>query len=326
MLHLITSIDDVTPAWLTNVLHRHACSPHTVQHIHVTRIHDEQLHSISYQFTVLWSPDAPDTLPTRFFLKLPRHPDTDANTHPPGAHEVAMYQFLAAHQHALPVIRCYDAVYDTRQRRYHLLLADLSHSHHQPTWHLAIDEVYVRQTITCLAQVHAYWWERPDECHPFAVLPTANRVAQDIEQIQAALPRFFAAVGAQFTPEDRQIYAQLVTVAPRLWARRLAPSHPTLVHGDAHYWNFLYPQNDTIQTTYILDWQQQHIDWGVSDLAYLLVLRYPHRTRANEYQLVQHYHATLTQHGVTEYAWSACWHDYRRAAVVRRVSTLRYAS
>ena len=313
MSHLITSIDEVTPAWLTAVLQRHGCYTHTVQRIHITHTHDEQLHSISYHFQAQWPPDAPATLPTRFFLKLPRRQD-DEGSISPGAREVEMYQFLATHQ-SLPSIPCYDACYDVQQRRYHLLLADVSHSHDQPTWHLAIGEKYVQRTVDCLAQLHAYWWDRTALCQSIATLPTPAQVASDIQRVQAVLPHFLAAVGAQLVPEERQFYEQLVTAAPSLWARRLNPQHSTLVHGDAHFWNFLYPHTDCALPTYILDWQQQHIDWGVSDLAYMLVLRYPHRTPANEYMLVRRYHAALLQHDVTNYGWDQCWTDYRRAVV-----------
>jgi hypothetical protein len=323
MAHVCTSIEDVTPAWLTAVLQRHGQHVHSVQHIHVTHTHDEQLHSISYRFEAQWSPSAPATLPTRFFLKLPRHRDTEGIASA-GAREVAMYRFLATHQPALPTLPCYDAMYDAQQQRYHLLLADLTHSHDQPRWHLAIDEGYVQRTVDCLAQLHAYWWGRTARCWAIATRPTSQQVAADVQHIRDTLPHFSGAVGAQLTAEEHQLYARLVSAAAQLWARRLDPHHPTLVHGDAHFWNFLYPHSDTTLPTYILDWQQQHIDWGVSDLAYMLVLRYPHRTQANEYTFVQRYHAALVEHGVTNYLWDTCWHDYRRAVVEQMLIPIQW--
>ena len=314
MPHLITTIDDVTTAWLTVVLQRHGVHEHTVQGIEITYIHDEQLHSISYRFEVRWSSDAPATLPKYFFLKLPRQPDTDG-VDSAGTHEVALYQFLAPFQDALPVIPCYDAVYDSSQRRYHLLLADLSYSHDQPSWHLTIEEAYVQRTVDCLAHLHAYWWERPTSCVAIATPPTAEQIATELDLVQTALPDFLATCAAFLTAEDLQLCTRLVAAAPYLWRRRLTPSPATLVHGDTHFWNFLYPRTEDGNRTYILDWQQQHIDWGVSDVAYLLVLRHPHRTRANEFNLVQRYYQALVQHGVGNYTWPQCWADYRRAAV-----------
>src|SRR5690349_21588317 len=135
MSRLIMTVEDISPAWLTAVLQHYGSHAHTVQQVHVAHVHDEQLHSISYHLEAHWSPEAPTTLPTRFFLKLPRQPDIDGFASA-GACEIATYQFFAAHQAIVPTIPCYDAVYDAHERRYHLLLADLSHSHDQPRWHL----------------------------------------------------------------------------------------------------------------------------------------------------------------------------------------------
>ncbi|MBC8077226.1 MAG: phosphotransferase [Chloroflexales bacterium] len=308
--------------WLNEILQRQGYDTNTVERIRITHVHDEQLHSISYRFEAQWQRDTPRTVPTCFFLKLPRRPDAEGVSSA-GAHEVAVYQFLASHAAALPIVPCYDAVYDAEQRRYHLLLADLSHSHDQPTWHLTIGDSYVQRTVDCLAQLHAYWWDRSELCRPVATLPTAEQIAADVEQVQTALPRFVAAAGELLTPNDIQLYERIVHAAPGLWERRLAPQHPTLAHGDAHFWNFLYPHADSTEPTYVLDWPQAHIDWGVSDLAYTLVLRYPHRTRANEHTLVQRYHVALTQHGVT-YSWDECWRDYCRAAVEQMLVPIQW--
>lgn len=323
MLRLILTIDDVSPAWLTDVLQHYGSHDHVVQRVHVTRIHDEQLHSISYYLEAHWSPQAPTTLPSRFFLKLPRQPDTDGFASA-GTHEIATYQFFAAHQTLLPTIPCYDAVYNTDYRRYHLLLADLSHTHDQPRWHLTIDASYVQRTVDCLAHIHAYWWNQPARCRAIATLRSPEYVASEVQRVRDALPHFLAHVATPLTPQERQLYARLATAAPQLWARYFDPSHPTLVHGDAHFWNFLYPRTERTQPTYILDWQQQHVDWGVSDLAYLLVLRYPHRTAANEYAFVQRYHQALLRHGVVNYAWESCWRDYRRAVVEQLLVPLQW--
>jgi hypothetical protein len=323
MSRLILTIDDVSPAWLTTVLQHDGSHDHTVLQVQITRIHDEQLHSISYALEANWSPHAPTTLPTRFFLKLPRQPDPDGLVST-GAREIATYQFFAAHQTRLPTIPYYDAVYDAHHRRYHLLLADLSHSHDQPRWHLSIDESYVQRTVDCLAQVHAYWWDQPAGCRAIATLRSPDDVAREVQRVREALPYFLAQVAAPLTQQEQQVYARLVAAAPRLWARWCDPSHPTLVHGDAHFWNFLYSHTEQTQPTYILDWQQQHVDWGVSDLAYLLVLRYPHRTFANEYAFVQRYHQALLRHGVANYAWERCWQDYRRAVVEQLLVPLQW--
>lgn len=133
----ITSVEQVTPAWLTQVLR--AGGRLTTDRVHaviVAGIHDEQDASIGYFLTADYGSDARDDLPTRLFLKLPRHAIDPAVAE----REVGMYRLFADRQHALPVVRCYRAAYDPTTRRYHVLLEDLSATHDQPAWHLDISE------------------------------------------------------------------------------------------------------------------------------------------------------------------------------------------
>lgn len=314
MPQLITSIDDATPLWLTEVFRRGGYLPlGEILNVAVAGIHDEQLHSLGYFLHVTWSANAPQGLPKRLFLKLPRHADF-ADSPSPGAHEEQMYRRLAPYQAEIPIIPCYDAVYDGEQQRYHLLLADLSETHNQPSWHLQITDRYIEQTIDCLARLHAFWWNRPD-LRELAQPPTAAQIENDIQQIQANFARFDDTLSERLDQADRVIFERVAGALPLLLLRRLEPQRPTLVHGDAHFWNFLYPIQGNNLPTYILDWQQHHIDWGVSDIAYTVVLRYPHRTSSNEQQLVKRYHQALLQHGVSDYSWEICWLDYRRAAL-----------
>ncbi len=316
MSNLITTVEQATPAWLTSVLNRAGYLPWgEARSLAVTRIHDEQLLSVSYFLSATYDSAAPPDAPTRLFLKLPRQPDDASNvSSSSGAREVRMYQLLAADQRKLPVVPCYDAVYDRDRRRYHLLLADLSESHDQPAWHLSIADHYVTRTIDCLARFHAYWWGRPRLDKDMGELPGPAQVTAEIERLQQSFAGFADVLGDRLSRDDRHVYEQVLAALPRLWADRAVPRGKTMEHGDAHFWNFLYPRTSEAEHTYIVDWQAYHLAPGAKDIAYLLVLRYPHRTPANERLLVERYHAELLRHGVEKYRWDACWYDYRRLA------------
>ena len=325
MAAVITAIEAVTPAWLAAVLRRNGFLPSgDVQSVGVRRIHDAQVGSINYFLAVGYTADAPAAAPERLFLKLPR------SAHPPdeqGAYwatrEVAMYQALAPHQHDLPVVPCYDVAYDPGLRRSHLLLADLSGSHDQPAWYLDIAPHYIERTIECLARVHAYWWEHPDLGSELGRLRTPEEVAGLIAWIEQRFPAFTQAAGDRLSAADRGIYARVIAALPRLWAGHTSRAGKTLVHGDAHFWNFLYPRDPARGETYIVDWQLYHLGEGVEDIAYTIVLRYPHRTPENERQLVERYHHALLCHGVPGYDWATCWHAYRRLAAEQVLYPLR---
>jgi hypothetical protein len=178
MSTVITAIDQATPAWLTDVLRRSGHLPSgEARSISVRHVHGEQVYSISYFLTAEYSPDAPGLAPAHLVLKLPRQESDPAATAWHGGREVRMYQALAADQQKLPVVPCYDAAFDPHRGLYHLLLADLSATHDQPaSW--TIGDRYITQTVDCLAQFHAYWWEHPRLGHDIGELPTLGPVCK----------------------------------------------------------------------------------------------------------------------------------------------------
>jgi hypothetical protein len=321
---VITSIEHVTPAWLTGILRQRGyLGAAMVQALSVTRVHTIQPRSISYFLTVEYSSPLADA-PTHLYLKVPK-PDADpVLVAVEGEREVRLYQALALSRRELPVIPCYDAVYHSDQRAYHLLLDDLSATHDQPSWHLTIADHYITQTVDCLAQFHAYWWEHPLLNHGLSALPTKAGLQDEIRWLQASFPAFAQALGDQLPAEDRHVCDMVLAALPSLWERRTEIQGQTLVHGDAHFWNFLYPHNPHEHRTYMLDWQTYHVSPGTNDLAYTIVLRYPHRTPINERDLVKRYHEGLLAHGVTTYSWETCWQDYRRSAAEQFLVPLRW--
>ena len=308
----LTSAAEATPAWLTSVLRRSGVLPFgSVATVEITRTHDEQLHSASAFLTATYA-DAPPDAPQALFLKLPRQPDAPGLLST-GAREVRLYQAAASMPRRMLLIPCYDAIYDQVTRRYYLLLADLSATHDQPAWHLEIGEAYITRTVDCLAQLHAVWWQHPDLAAIAGALPAEAERSAAAKHLRAAFPGFAETAGAALSHAGRASYERMLAALPRPW-QQPAFQYQTLVHGDAHFWNFLYPRDPASEHTVIIDWQTYHGGRGVDDLAYTLVLRYPHRTLANEQVLVARYHAALVRNGVTDYPWETCWLDYRQAA------------
>jgi hypothetical protein len=312
---VVTSVDQVTPRWLTATLARGGHLPAgEVKSVALRRVHEEQLHSVSYFLDVHYAPGAPSTAPQHLFLKLPRA-GVDLNLIAwVGEREVRLYEAVAPDHRDLPIIPCYDAVYDPEQRAYHLLLADLSATHDQPAWHLTIADHYITQTVEALAAFHAYWWEHPRLTNGLGDLLTPEQVTQEIARFQEGYVAFSRLLGERLSADDRRVYECVLNALPSLWESRTELAGQTLVHGDAHFWNFLYPLDVEAHRTYLLDWQRYHISPGTKDLAYTIVLRYPHRTLENERLLVRRYHEGLLRHGVANYSWETCWTDYRRLA------------
>ena len=124
-------------------------------------------------------------------------------------------------------------------------------------------------------------------------------------------------MGDRLSDERRGIYERVLASLPRLLERRLADDRRlTLVHDDAHVWNFLLARNPQQDPSYLVDWEQWGVSAGPHDVAYMIGLFwYPERRARMEVDLVRTYHRRLLEYGVTGYPWDACWHDYRLFAI-----------
>jgi tetratricopeptide (TPR) repeat protein len=308
---VLTTIEEATPAWLTRVLRQGGWLPTgIVRSLGVERVHEEQLHTLGYFLRAEYDADAPPTAPGRLFLKLPRPGGDRARAVRRGMPEVRMYRALAADQGELPIIPCYDAAYDPELGSYHLLLADLSATHEQPASFRTIAHRYVEETANALARFHAHWWAHPALGRDIGELPDAMAAAAACARLRDGFPEFATLLGDRLSDEDRGIYERVLAALPALRSR----PWQTMLHGDAHFWNFLYPRAPQAGQTCIIDWHTYRLGRGASDLAYTIVLRYPARTPENERDLVRRYHEQLCARGVAGYSWADCWEDYRRAA------------
>ena len=115
------------------------------------------------------------------------------------------------------------------------------------------------------------------------------------------------------TAEQRRVYERLVAGAPRLFDERIRPRRNlTLVHGDAHVWNALYPRDGRSDDVRLIDWDSWRIDTATDDLAYMMAIHwFPERRRRLERECLRRYHAALTESGVAGYDFDALWRDYR---------------
>jgi hypothetical protein len=126
---------------------------------------------------------------------------------------------------------------------------------------------------------------------------------------------FFDALGDALGLDARRTYERVFSSALQPWMRLTDPRALTIVHGDAHAWNFLFPRSG-VGPAFIVDWQLWHVDVGARDLAFMIALHwYPRRRRELELTLLRHYYEALLTRGVGSYSFDELWLDYRRCAV-----------
>ena len=258
------------------------------------------------------------TLPTRLVLKqkLPGPPGAK----PPRALELDFYARIAPSLPSPPVVRCLGARAPSAMSPGFVVLEDLRATHAEP----ADDEIDVAPAVDALARLHAAKWESADRPTWPRGNPTEQSIRAATQWIAARLPAFFDAAGNALDASERRLYqrvfsfASSVSSAPssassaptRPWLRLLDGRAQTLIHGDAHIGNCLFPR-DPRGDAYLIDWDRWQADVGARDLAFMMLHWRPQKRWQHEETLLRRYLAQLEAHGVRGYAWDDLWNDYR---------------
>src|SRR5205807_2679772 len=113
-------------------------------------------------------------------------------------------------------------------------------------------------------------------------LHTPDSLTNMVQGIGSHLPAFMDAFGDALTSEARRVYGQVFGSSLQPWMRLTDPRALTIIHGDAHTWNFLFSRAGD-GPAFLIDWQLWHVDLGARDLAFLIALHwYPSRRRELE--------------------------------------------
>ena len=249
--HRAITLDEVTPAWLTELLRRQDALP-SGNVVAIEKQPNSAFNSHTLHLTAHYA--GADSTPSRFLLKcsIPA-----AWAQRAGAREVAFYEMVKQlPDHPEVIVRCYDAAYDADSGNSHLLLQDLSDSHVVAverdkqitlTDNLPTDS-HLTEAIDALARFHAYWWQHP-------LLGTANApiswgckdaedFAKEVARRKRAVDHLLAQEGDWLPPHIKLIIESILAQMTPLWQRYMRErvaylSNLTLTHGDAYLANFL---------------------------------------------------------------------------------------
>jgi aminoglycoside/choline kinase family phosphotransferase len=255
--------------------------------------------------------------PSSFILKMGRADQMSSIARSRRWKEHEFYTRLASVMDDPPVPRPYAAAFDSDKQRSHLLLEDLTSTHRSPPAPIPPVPDQLGGAVECLAHIHAWWWNHAD-LGAGAVERDDAWIEARTASTQRRLTQFLAAFGDHLPQTTQTALASVAAVWPAILRRTTTPPL-TVVHGDAHPWNFLAPLAPGGGRTRLLDWEGWSIEPGPHDLASLIALHLPVRERqALEQDLVERYGVRLRERGVAGYDQTACWDDYRRA-IARRV-------
>lgn len=262
---------------------------------------------LNVDYTARTSPELPNRLLLKWALKESAAPEL-------GDPEVVFYRELAPALPSPPMVQCLATAPSSREQRW-LILEDLRSSHTNPPWPVRPTNTEMHDAVAVLARVHAHWWESPKLGSTVGELHTETALRTMVHGFKSHLPRFLDDLGEDLPLSDRSVLEVVFNSSYQPWLRLLDHRALTVIHGDAHTWNFLFPRSGQ-GMPYLIDWQVWHLDIGARDLAFMIALHWDRSARHElEFSLLHYYHEELMRAGISSYSFDDLLLDYRRCLV-----------
>ncbi len=172
------------------------------------------------------------------------------------------------------------------------------------------DEAF--SAIERIAAMHADWWGKVDDTsgawmYDFMSSEEAGKLQAMVygPAQEATLEKF----DSFFDDESRKTIRVVGDNFPAYWTDNITATN-TFIHGDYRQDNMIY-QADSLDAI-VMDWQICGKGKGIFDFTYFMCQSLPSSTRREiEREILTLYAARLKDHGVNDYGFEQCWHDYR---------------
>ena len=313
---VITSVDQVSVTWLSDVLRHSGALTHGAVASFVLET-GKAILSTNARLDLTYSPDAQGVRPQKLFLKMV---NTDLKDEFFSDSEINYYFRDYVGLEGAPLVRAYDAAYSQAQRRYHLLMEDLSETH-MVALYKPLTLEYGLALAEALATLHAHWWGQARLEQSDSPIPSAEVIRRFVSIAEPGAGHIIAGCADQLKPHWPGLLRDVYAHHPRLMIERTQDgSGFTLIHGDLNGFNILVPKIGD-RPIYLLD--RQPFDWslttwlGVYDVAFPMLTDWEiDQRREYEQPVLRRYHQHLIEQGVRDYSWEQLWHDYRLSAVI----------
>ena len=304
----MTTIDDITPAYLTEALGRPVTSI-TTEPVGVGVGLMGQL----YRVTPTYSDGAAG--PEHLIVKLPGATEESrfvATVLQMYEKETGFYRDLAAAS-GVASPTSHHVTFDPETHDFVLMLDDVG-QYRQADQIAGIGLADAQIAIRELAKLNAAWWEHPNLLasaflRPMEESPFPEAVTMSYE---GSWPNALEVYGHMMTDEIKAYGARYGSLF-RWFCERLCEGPVTMSHGDWRGDNLFYTDNPEFPLIAV-DWQLITVAKGIKDFAYFVTQSLEPRVRsAHERELLQLWLDELAANGVENYTFSEAWEDYRLA-------------
>jgi hypothetical protein len=308
---VITSIDQITPLWLTSVLASSgALIKGAVAAFGMNAGRGNW--STNVRLSLQYMDGSQGALPQRLFLKMVNANLDDESF---DSSEVNYYMRDYMGVAGVPLVHCYYAAFSKELQRYHVLLDDLSETHVLAEEKAPTLE-YGLALADGLALMHARWWGAQRLAEAGAARHTEGHIHRFVDLSESGVGTILKRFSTELEPHWPETLRALYAGHPQaIITRNRNDNGFTLIHGDIGEKNVLVPRHGD-RPIYIID--RQPFNWslttwlGVYDLAYAMVLDWEIGTRRRlEIPILKRYHDQLIKNGVIHYSWERLYADYR---------------
>jgi len=301
--------ENITVEWLTQALQENGLLKRgAVCSIRLHPLSDipfdpPKIHRVEIEF----SNDAVCDIPNRVIVKEARREK-----------EYFFYKRIVELMGEIPVPHCYLALKNEDNSRSIFLIEDLTDTHYQTEWPVPPSLELCEMAIDCIAAFHAFWWNDSRlETEFRQEAKKGNYWTGRLNEAIDKLPEFLDFINDRLSKERTGIYEKVLASSNRYWMPDSTRNGKTFLHGDIHFWNFLFPNDPSRNKIMIFDWNSWDIGKGTNDLAYTMGLHwYPDLRQRHEQLLLMRYHNKLLDQGVSNYSWDDCWLDYRESCIM----------
>ena len=303
-LHLPKQPGEVTPEWLTQVLHARG----TLDHARVAGLEFETIGTFSSELwrLHLYYDGVEGNAPATLILK---RPSTEAYNRPHSgfANEVRFYRDIAQRV-SVRTPQLYFGSVDDATGEAILLLEDVR-GLAPIDWDTGVTDDHAQLALEALAALHAAWWEQVDSLNELPHLGDPAFRSQMAEAYdrgwRASRDYFKAHYGKPFVTIGDALLGHVETAL----AQMAAPA--TLLHGDAHFENIVIASHNNREEVMFMDWADARRGLASFDIAVFAVQSYPTPVRRLKEEALVKAHAELVR-AAGVHDWPDPWLGYRR--------------
>jgi hypothetical protein len=253
----------------------------------------------------------------KLFLKLPIMGKQENAFDKWSMHEIDFYRNVNRNND-LPIVKCYDAYIFDDKKHFLLMLDDISSDYNSANDINRNEMGYWLIATESLAKLHSFYWNGSNS-NELKLLHGDNKTIEEkIKNYQNALEKFLPYASDYYDNEILKVYHSVLEDAIRFERRsinrREHNNNISIMHGDSHIFNFMFPKV-SFQKPLIIDFQFWRMGIATVDIMNLTRVAFPFMNELERHlEVLKHYHTALLEYGVTNYSLDECIYDYYLSA------------